>query len=544
MYANGFPVIFTVGSPPGLLCLFPALNSELIIDASSGDVNIALLEDKRLVELNKEKKEHNFSVGDIYLGRIKKLMPSLNAAFVDIGFEKDAFLHYLDLGPQVQSFLKFMKQTQGGRQPDPLLNNFEIEAEIPKTGKVSQLLQPNMQIMVQIAKEAISSKGPRITSEISFAGRFVVLVPFSDTVSVSQKIKSSAERMRLKRLATSIKPKNFGIIVRTVAEGKKVAELDRDVQDLVSKWTTIHEQLKSAQAPSKLLGEIDRASTILRDLLNPNFNAIHVGDVKIAEEIKTYIRSIAPDQTDIVKLYKGKVPVFEHFGVDRQIKTLFGKTVNMAGGSYLIIEHTEAMHVIDVNSGGRTKNAGDSQEANAVNTNLIAAKEIARQLRLRDMGGIIVIDFIDMRNTLHRKQLFDTLRDEMKRDRARHSILPPSKFGLVQLTRERVRPVTDIVTSEKCPACDGTGEIKASILLVDNIENNLRYLCKEQNEKGLTLQVHPFVAAYLKQDFWKFASHQWQWRKKYNQWVSVEPISSYHLMEYHFLNSQGEEIKL
>lgn len=520
------------------------MNSELIIDSSTSEVNIALVENKLLVELNKEKKENNFSVGDIYLGRVKKIMPSLNAAFVDIGYEKDAFLHYLDLGSQVQSLIKFMKQSQSGTQSEALLNNFETEPDIHKAGKINQILSPNMNIMVQIAKEPISSKGPRITSEISFAGRYVVLVPFSDVVSVSQKIKSSAERLRLKRLATSIKPRNFGIIVRTVAEGKKVADLDRDVQDLASKWVTLHAQLKTSAPPLKLIGEIDRASTILRDLLNPNFNAIHVNDVRVAEEIKSYIRSIAPEQVDIVKLYKGKLPIFEHFGIDKQIKSLFGKTVNMAGGSYLIIEHTEAMHVIDVNSGGRNKGSGDSQESNAFQTNLMAAKEIARQLRMRDMGGIIVIDFIDMRNTLHRKELFDTLNAEMKQDRARHTILPPTKFGLVQITRERVRPVTDITTVEKCPACDGTGEIKASLLLLDDIENNLRYLCQEQNEKGLTLQTHPYVAAFLKKDFWKLKSFQWQWRKKFKRWIKVEPISAYHIMEFHFLNQQGEEIKL
>ncbi|MFM1744299.1 MAG: hypothetical protein RLZZ630_236 [Bacteroidota bacterium] len=521
-----------------------ALNTELIIDSSSSEVNIALLEEKRLVELNKEKKENSFSVGDIYLGRVKKLMPSLNAAFVDIGYEKDAFLHYLDLGPQIHSLLKFMKNTREGQQSLAVLNNFQTEPDINKAGKITQVLQPNMSIMVQIAKEPISTKGPRISSEISFAGRYVVLVPFSDAVSVSAKIKSSAEKQRLKRLATSIRPRNFGIIVRTVAEGKKVADLDRDVQEISAKWETLFEQLKTATPPSKMLGEMDRASTILRDLLNPNFHAIHVNESKTAEEIKSYLRGIAPDQVDIVRLYKGKLPILEHFGIDKQIKSLFGKTVTMPGGSYLIIEHTEAMHVIDVNSGGRSKGSGDSQETNALQTNLMAAKEIARQLRMRDMGGIIVVDFIDMKNTLHRKQLFDTLSAEMKRDRARHTILPPSKFGLVQITRERVRPVTDIVTSEKCPACDGTGEIKSSLLLVDDIENNLRYLCQEQNEQGLTLQVHPFLAAYLKRDFWLMKSYQWTWKKKYKQWVKVEPISSYHLMEYHFLNHQGEEIKL
>lgn len=520
------------------------MNNELVIDASASEVNIAMIEDKRLVELNKEKKENNFSVGDIYLGRVKKLMPSLNAAFVDIGYEKDAFLHYLDLGPQVLSLLKYMKQVGNGSHQEALLTNFTNEAEINKAGKINQVLSVNMPMVVQIAKEPISTKGPRITSELSMAGRYVVLVPFSDVVSVSQKIKSSAERMRLKRLAMSIKPRNFGIIVRTVAEGKKVADLDRDIQEMVAKWESLYNFLKTSQAPFKLLGEMDRTSTILRDLLNPNFENIHVNDANLADEIKSYIRGIAPEQVDIVKLYKGKAPIFEFFGVDKQIKTLFGKTVNLVGGSYLVIEHTEAMHVIDVNSGGRNKGAVDTQESSALSVNITAAKEIARQLRLRDMGGIIVVDFIDMKHTANRKQLFDTLRDEMKLDRARHTILPPSKFGLVQLTRERVRPVTDIITVEKCPACDGTGEIKASILLLDDIENNIRYLCEEQNEKSLTLQVHPFVASYLKEGAWKLNSFQWKWKKKFKRWIEVEPISAYHLMEYHFLNKQGEEIKL
>ncbi|MEP7263966.1 MAG: Rne/Rng family ribonuclease [Bacteroidota bacterium] len=517
------------------------MNSELIIDSATSEVTIALLEEKRLVELNTEKKEHNFSVGDIYLGRVKKLMPSLNAAFVDIGYEKDAFLHYLDLGPQVQSFLKFMKGTATGRQPDPLLTNFVIEPDIQKSGKVSQVLSSNMLMMVQIAKEPISSKGPRITSEISLPGRYVVLMPFSESLSVSSKIKSAAERTRLKRLAQSIVPRNFGIIVRTVAEGKKVADLDQDIQDLMARWTALHGQMKTAQPPAKLLGEIDRTSTILRDTLNADFNSIHVNDATLYEEIRTYIKSKAPDQVDIVKLYKGKIPIFEFAGVDKQIKSLFGKTVNMTGGSYLVIEHTEAMHVIDVNSGAR-KNSGDTQGANALQVNLMAAKEIARQLRLRDMGGIIVIDFIDMYNTVHRKELFDCLRDEMKTDTARHTILPPSKFGLVQITRERVRPVTNIITVEKCPACDGTGEIKASSLLVDDVENNIRYLCQEQNESSLTLQVHPYLAAFFKEGLWK--SYQWKWFRKYKKWITVEPISSYHVMEYHFLNKQGEEIKI
>jgi ribonuclease G len=521
------------------------LNNELVINSTPDEVTIALLEEKLIVELNSEKKDQRFQVGDIYLGRVKKLIPGLNAAFVDVGHEKDAFLHYLDLGPQVESLLKLIKLTTGGKNPDPMLTNFQLEKDINKGGKITNVLSPNQWALVQVAKEPISSKGPRITSELSLAGRFVVLVPFSDTVSISQKIKSAEERQRLKRLALSIKPKGFGLIVRTVADGKKVAELDKDIQDLVSKWKTTFEMLLTAKPPMKILGELNRTSTILRDLLNPNFNAIHVNDPALAEEIKTYISGIAPEQTEIVKLYKGKAPIFDHFGIEKQIKSSFGKTVTMANGSYLIVEHTEAMHVIDVNSGGRTKTDSEStQESNALQVNLDAATEVARQLRLRDMGGIIVIDFIDMHNPVNRKMLFDKLKTEMKRDRAKHTILPPSKFGLIQITRQRVRPETNITTVEKCPACDGTGEIKASVLLVDEIENHLRYFVQEQNEKALHLAVHPYLEAFLNKGTLFKKSQAQLWKKKFGVKLKVTANTAYHLMEYRFFNKMEEEIKI
>ena len=352
------------------------MNSELVISSTPDEVTIALLEDKHIVEINSEKKDQRFQVGDIYLGRVKKLIPGLNAAFVDVGHEKDAFLHYLDLGPQVESLLKLIKLSTGGKNPDPMLAGFELEKDINKGGKITNVLSPNQWALVQVAKEPISSKGPRITSELSLAGRFVVLVPFTDVVSISQKIKSAEERQRLKRLAMSIKPKGFGLIVRTVADGKKVAELDKDIQDLVAKWKSAFEMLQTAKPPQKILGELNRTSTILRDLLNANFNAIHVNDAALSEEIRSYIHGIAPEQTEIVKLYKGKATIFDHFGIEKQIKSSFGKTVTMANGAYLIVEHTEAMHVIDVNSGGRTKGDNDSsQEANALQVNLDSAVE-------------------------------------------------------------------------------------------------------------------------------------------------------------------------
>lgn len=516
------------------------MNNELVINSTPSEVVIALLNDKRLVELNREKSNNSFSVGDIYLGKVRKVMPGLNAAFVDVGYEKDAFLHYLDLGPQAASLYKFTKLTQQGKQSTSNLMYFKLEEDIRKDGKISNVLSANQQILVQIAKEPISTKGPRITSEISLAGRYIVLVPFSDRISVSQKIKSSEEKQRLKRLIQSIKPKNFGIIVRTVAEGKSVADLDSDLQDLIKKWNICYEQLKTAQPPQKVLGELNRTSAILRDLLNSTFNAIHVNDAGMYEEIKSYLQTIAPDKEKIVKLYKGNAPIFDHFGVDKQMKALFGKTVTMKSGAYLIVEHTEALHVIDVNSGHRAKSE-NNQETNALEVNLEAAAEVARQLRLRDMGGIIVVDFIDMHDANNRKMLYDRIKEEMKQDRAKHNILPPSKFGLVQITRQRVRPEMNIETHEKCPTCGGTGEVQASVLLIDQIENNLRYILKEQNEPSVTLCVHPYIEAYLTKGF---PSMRMKWSWHYKKWIKVKAVSSYQFLEYHFLNSSGDEIKL
>ncbi|MBE8712877.1 Rne/Rng family ribonuclease [Sphingobacterium hungaricum] len=514
---------------------------ELIIDSTPDKgVTIALLQDKQLVELNTEQVGNNFSVGDIYLGKIKKIMPGLNAAFVDVGYEKDAFLHYLDLGPQVQSLLQYTRLVKNGSYQEKLLNSFKLEKDIDKAGKISDILTRNMLLPVQIAKEPISTKGPRLSSDLSIAGRFIVLVPFSSSISISKRIKGSAERSRLKKIVESIKPTNFGVIIRTVSEGKGVEELQKDMLDLVSKWEIFTKRLKSAEPPQKVLGEMDRASTILRDILTDEFTHIYVNDSTIYEETKSYVQEISPDLEKIVKLYKHKEPIFDHYGVEKQIKASFGKTVNLQGGAYLVIEHTEALHVIDVNSGNRIASK-ENQEDNALLVNKEAAKEIARQLRLRDMGGIVVVDFIDMHKPTNRKELFGYLRECMADDRARHTILPPSKFGLVQITRQRVRPEMSVVTNEKCPACGGTGEIRSSIVLLDDIENNLSFILQEQNEKGITLSVHPYIEAYIKSGF---VSRRVKWFFKFGKWIKITSNSSYHLTEFRFFNAKEEEIKL
>ncbi|MCL2682378.1 MAG: Rne/Rng family ribonuclease [Bacteroidales bacterium] len=517
------------------------MNKELIINSSSNEVVIALLEDKLLVELHREKHDSQYAVGDVYLGRIRKVMPGLNAAFVDVGSEKDAFLHYLDLGPQIKTVQKFTNHAVVGKQDVNNISKWELPEDLDKSERMASFLKANENLLVQISKESISTKGPRVCSELSFAGRYLVLIPFSNKISVSSKIKSSAERNRLRYTIQSILPKNFGVIIRTVAEGKSVADLDSDLRHLISKWESIAPQLLHTKPPKLVLSEQAKTMTILRDLLNKDFNSIVVNDEDLYREIKVYLASIAKDKVDILKYHKGGDPIFDVYGITKQIKSGFGRVIPIKRtGAYLVIEHTEAMHVIDVNSGHKM-NAEISQEQNALNVNLEAAQEVVRQLRLRDLGGIIVVDFIDLRDPKNRKILYQKIAELMKHDSAKHNILPPSKFGLVQITRQRVRPQTNIKVLEKCPVCNGTGQVKSNLLLIDDIEQHLNYLIREQNQKKLSLEVNPFVYAFLKKGFWNY-SRKWRW--KYKQRTKILSSTEMHYLQYRFLNSDGEEIKM
>ena len=516
-------------------------NKDLIIDVNDSEVSLALLEDKQLIELNKEKRNIKFSVGDIYLGKVKKIMPGLNAAFVNVGYERDAFLHYLDLGAQFRTLHKYYVsalQRQGRVAP---VHKFKPEPDIDKDGKITDVLAQGQTVIVQITKEPISTKGPRLASEISLAGRNLVLIPHSDKISISSKIESIEEKNRLKTLLQSIKPRNYGIIVRTAAEGKKVAVLDAELRDLIRKWESSFSAVKrETKSPRLLIGELNRTTAMLRDILNVTFNSIYVNDAVMAEEIRKYIKEIAPEKAKIVKLYKGTIPIFDHFGINKQIKALFGKTVSFKHGAYLIIDHTEALHVIDVNSGNRSR-TGNDQELNALEVNMEAATEIARQLRLRDMGGIIVIDFIDMQSSENKQVLFDKMRDLMANDRTKHNILPLSKFGLMQITRQRVRPEMNIVTNEKCPVCQGTGEAKPTVLFSDELEKTLEFIIGKIKTRKLILNVHPFVASYLKKGLF---SMRWKWNFKYRIFLKVQPVTAYHMLEYSFFDRFGNEIDL
>lgn len=516
------------------------MNSELVISSSAEEVKIALMEDKQLVELHTEKNNRSFTVGDVYVGKIKKIMPGLNAAFVDVADAMDGFIHYLDLGPDYLSFNKYLRLAMNGDPNATTLNNFKQEPVIEKNGSLSNHLKVGQLLLVQVAKEPISTKGPKFTGDISFAGRYLVLTPFTNRISISQKIKGGEERNRLRRLMQSIKPANFGVIVRTVAEGRSVSELDADLRSLIEMWERMTEQLKHITGPKKLVSELSVASALLRDILTDDFNTVYADSEEVCNEVRNYLKAIAPEKVDIVRHYKMQEPIFEQFGIQRDIRKAFGKIVTIRSGVYLYIEHTEAMHVIDVNSGNHIK-AGSGQEDTALTVNIESAKEIARQLRLRDMGGIVIVDFVDMAKAENRKTLFDVMTQEMAKDKARHTILPLSKFGLMQITRQRVRPAVEVDVQEKCPFCDGTGTIKSSLVVVDDIESNIRYLNDSLNVKKLTVVTHPYISAYLTKGL---MSMRLQWMRKYKLHLTIKSSANYNLLEYRFFDSAGEEISM
>jgi len=512
------------------------VHKELFIDSNKDEIRVALMEEKVLVELHRGKTSDSFHVGDIYIGRIRKVIPGLNAAFVDIGYEKDAFLHCLDLGTNILTFNKYIKSCLAGNIKSPSLADVRLEKQISKDEKIKEILSPGQLILVQIAKEAISTKGPRLTGEIALAGRYSVLVPFEDKVMVSQKITNTEERTRLRKAISNIKPRNMGIIVRTVAKDQSMEALHTDMRNLLDKWNEMVCNISGNTFPKRVICELDRTIAFLRDLLNDSFDTVYANDPIFHAEIRSYIQTIAPDKADIVKLYKGKTPLFEHYEIDKQIKSSFGKSISIKGGTYLVIEHTEALHVIDVNSGHRLSSE-KTQEVNALEVNMRAAVEVVRQLRLRDMGGIIIVDFIDMRAAAHRKELFNCITEEMQKDKAKHTILPPNRFGLVQITRQRIRPEINIEVRETCPSCNGTGMVRPPILIIDSIENDIQLLLKTQKEEKLTLAVHPFLFSYLQKKRYRL-----KWFFHYKCWIKIQEREGFQLLEYKFSSKEYGEI--
>lgn len=515
------------------------MKSELIVDVQSDEITLALTEDDRLMEWGVESRnEATFAVGNIYYGRVKKVMPALNACFVDVGHEKEAFLHYLDLGSQFLTLEKFTQFAVQEKNKKPLLHKTPQQKEVGKQGTIQDVCRVGQEILVQVAKEPINTKGPRLTAEISLAGRNIVLIPFGEKVMVSSKIKSEAERSRLKQLVQAIKPERFGVIVRTVAEGKRAAELDAELRLLLKRWDDTVARLQKAKPVSLVTEEIGRTIGEIRDVFNPDFTSIYVNDQAMYEEVRSYVGLIAPECEKIVKLYKDDQPIFDHFGITRQMKTGLGRTVGFKNGGYLIMERTEALFSIDVNSG--SKKLGADQEDNAFQCNMLAADEIYHQLRLRDIGGIIIVDFIDMDSAEHRQLLFEHMRRLMKRDRARHNVLQLSKFGLMQITRQRVRPVVEVDVQEVCPTCGGKGKVQPSILFTDTLDEQIE-LYQTHFGRGMKLYVHPFVFAYADKGFF-LTNLRFKWLRKYG--VRLIADESLPLLEFRFVDKQGKTLHL
>ena len=511
---------------------------DLIVDVNSDGVSIALMENHRLIELNHESSAgHSFSVGDVYLGKVKKILPSLNAAFVDIGDEKEAFVHYLDLGLYFRAFDEFVKRSNPNADMKGIFSHIKIGPVLEKEGRIENVLSQGQMLIVQIVKEPISTKGSRLTAEISLAGRNIVLLPFAEKVSVSQKISSKEEKRRLETLVRNILPKNYGAIIRTAAEGKNAAVLDAEIISLVEKWEGSWNKFARSKSVQLLFTEYSKTTTILRDLLNDSFSNIYVNDDSVYEEIRKYISLISPEQEKIVKHYRDSQPIFDHFEVTRQIKSSFGKVVPIRQGAYLVIEHTEALHVIDVNSGIRSKNK--EQEQNTYDVNCYAAEEIARQLRLRDMGGIVIVDFIDMESGEHRNMLYRHMQELMQNDRAKHNVLPLTKFGLMQITRQRVRPATEINTAEVCPVCHGTGKISSSVVIDEAIERRLAYYVGEKGIRTFVLKVSPILGAYLNKGLFSILH---KWRNRYRCKIKLVEVTDFTVLQNEFYNEKGDKL--
>lgn len=496
------------------------MEKEIIINSTNEDTRIALVENKRLVELFVERPDNERMVGDIYKGRVKKVVKGMQAAFIDIGFPQDGFLHFSDMGNHVQQ----------------LFADFDDDDVDNSNGKSDskvepwELLRNGQEIVVQISKEPISNKGPRVTTELTLPGRFLVLVPNQKRIGVSRKISTSKERRRLRQVVKEVLPKNFGLIVRTVAEGKSTEGVKHDLKKLLKDWRRVEEQIESAKPPQVLFKDLGMASSVIRDLFTPDVSRVVVDSRKMYREINKYLKLVGSDLHERVEYFKSRRPIFDVFSVEEEIKRSVAKKVWMQNGGYIIIEHTEALTVVDVNSGryfGRR-----DHEKNSLKINLDSVREIARQLRLRDVGGLIVIDFIDMEEAGNRKRVLNELLKEFARDRAVTKIEGMSRFGLVEMTRQRIRPSLIYNINENCPNCSGSGLVPTRGTIVADIERALRRYLAHRLDRRLIIQVHPDMAEFL-QNTEENRCSQLMW--KYWVKITVEPNEALKVHEFRLL---------
>lgn len=498
------------------------MKKEIVINSTANEHRIAILEDGKLAELFVETPGKERMVGDIYLGKVAKVMPGIRAAFIDVGLQQDAFLHFSDIGSSLSEYnALFEDDDDEDENPSSTAVHDTGASESASTGdqasaaqraesrSLSQSggngrhqrldrevnIQKGQDILVQITKEPVGKKGVRVTSEISLPGRFLVLLPFDGKVGVSKKLADFKEKRRLRRVVRPILPQGFGAIIRTVAEGKDDALIKQDLEELLRVWSNIEKAVKAENPPTLVYKDMTTTSSVIRDLFGDKVERVAVDEKKLFKEIKAYVQWMSPDMLDRLEYYKGKEPIFDKYGVEKDIQNLMSKKVWLKSGGYIFIEKTEAMTVIDVNSGRYA--AKKEQELNSLRTDLEAAREVCRQLRLRDIGGIIVVDFIDLDDEKNKKKVYDEVKKELKRDRAKATVLPLTEFGLMQITRQRIRQNVQMSFSDACPTCGGTGMVQSKATTLNQIERWIKRFKSESREFRLQLKVNPNIALFL-----------------------------------------------
>ncbi len=501
------------------------MKKDIVINSTANEHRIAILEDGRLAELFVETPGKDRNVGDIYLGRVAKVMPGIRAAFINVGLQQDAFLHFSDIG-HIEEYSTLFDEDED-EEEDEEGASLNAQEQRPATshdqnnGSSTEQngggstavaterrprdhrqeppvnLQKGQDILVQITKEPVGKKGVRVRSALSLPGRFLVLLPFDGKVGVSKKVSNFKEKRRLRRLVRSFLPSGFGAIIRTVAEGKSEEMIKQDLDELTKTWNSIEKSVKSQKAPSLIYKDMNTTSSVIRDLFSDSVEHVVVDDKKLFKEIKSYVQWMSPDMLNRVEYYNEREPIFDKYGVEKDIQALLSKKVWLKSGGYLFIEKTEAMTVIDVNSGRYA--AKKEQEQNSLRTNLEAAREVCRQLRLRDIGGLIVVDFIDLEDDKNKKKIYDEMKKELRKDRAKMTVLPMTEFGLVQITRQRIRQSIQLSFSEACPTCGGTGLVQSKATTINQIERWIKRFKSESKEFRLELRVNPTIAQYLSQ---------------------------------------------
>jgi len=504
------------------------MKNQIIIHSSGNQTRVALLENRELAQLFIESEENQRTVGDIYLARVHKVMSGIRAAFIDVGMEKDAFLHFSDAGDHLGDYIKMMNGSKSiSKEANKDLQKFDKLSNYDKQTLAGKLLQNNQRVLVQIVKEPIGSKGPRVSTDITIAGRFLVLIPMGNYIAISKKINSGRERRRLKKIAGDMLPDGFGVIIRTVAQGQDKESLEDDMRTVLKKWERILNKLENAKPPTLLYKDLDITESLIRDLFAKQYDRVLIDDYQLYKSIKSYVSQIAPKMLPSVELYKGKDHIFDHVNIAHDVNSIFSPRVRMPSGGYLIFEQTEAMYVVDVNSGPYA--AKEKQEDNSLKTNLEAAREIAKQLRLRDIGGIIVVDFIDLRDDKNRKKIYDELKKEFKKDRAKTNVIGMSDFGLIQITRQRIRPSVVNSVSKVCPTCGGSGSVVSQDTIVTDIESWISKFKYSTEYRAVDIYINPYLRSYLTRGLF---SLRFKWMMKYKLRISFVPDETISMNEF------------